>query len=136
MNKVILMGNLVADPELKTTQNGKSIGEFRVAVRRARKNPQGEYESDFLRCRCFGATAEFVSKFFTKGRRILVEGSIQTSSWDKEDGTKGFSTDIIVDSVEFVDKASDNDAPQPVAKGKGAIPSNYTPVASSDDLPF
>ena len=144
MNKVILMGNLVADPELRTTQSGKSAATFRIAVRRNFKNQSGEYESDFLRCLAFGSTADVIGKYFVKGSRILVEGSIQTSSWDKNDGTKGYSTDIFVTSIEFVDRRGDaQDTPPGNASAKKAkAPDNsfkqqgFEEVADDDQLPF
>lgn len=140
MNKVILMGTLVADPELKTMQNGKSVCEFRIAVRRSFKNAQGQYDSDFLRCRAFGGTADIVGKYFVKGSRILVEGAIQTSSWTKDDGSKAYATDIAAASVEFVDKRGDAlDTPPSNTEKKPAKSfkqQGFEEVADDDQLPF
>lgn len=135
MNNVILMGNLCADPELRTTQSGKSAVKFRLAVRRSYRNAQGEYESDFLSCVAFGNTADFIGKYFTKGRRMLAQGSVQTRSWDKEDGTKGYATEIVVNAVEFVDRPQDAAYnPPPAAKPKQQM--GMTPVDDDDQLPF
>ena len=136
MNKVILLGNLVADPELKTLPNNNSLARFRIAVRRSFKNQSGEYESDFLSCTAFGKTAEFIQKYFVKGSRILLEGSVQSRSWDKGDGTKGFATEIVVNAAEFPEsKAAAGNAP-PSKSASAGIPSNYTPVDDDDQLPF
>lgn len=136
MNNVILMGNLCADPELRSTQSGKSAVKFRLAVRRSYRNAQGEYESDFLSCVAFGNTADFIGKYFTKGRRMLAQGSVQTRSWDKEDGTKGYSTEIVVNTAEFVDKPQDTAGnPPPAAKPKPQQ-MGMTPVDDDDQLPF
>ena len=136
MNNVILMGNLCADPELRSTQSGKSAVKFRLAVRRSYRNAQGEYESDFLSCVAFGNTADFIGRYFTKGRRMLAQGSVQTRSWDKEDGTKGYSTEIVVASAEFVDKPQDTAGnPPPAAKPKPRQ-MGMTPVDDDDQLPF
>ena len=136
MNNVIIMGNLCADPELRSTQSGKSAVKFRLAVRRSYRNAQGEYESDFLSCVAFGNTADFIGKYFTKGRRMLAQGSVQTRSWDKEDGTKGYATEIVVNAVEFVDKPQDTAGnPPPAAKPKPQQ-MGMPPVDDDDQLPF
>ena len=76
MNNVILMGNLCADPELRTTQSGKPAAKFRLAVRRGYHNAQGEYESDFLSCVAFGNTADFIGKYFTKAETGIKQALI------------------------------------------------------------
>lgn len=140
MNKVILLGNLVADPEIRTTQAGKAVANFRIAVRRNFKNQSGEYESDFLPCKAFGTTADIIGKYFVKGSRILVEGSVQTSSWDKGDGTKGYSTDILVNAIDFIDRRGDAaDTPPPAkkpAKKESFQQQGFEEVPEDDQLPF
>ncbi|MGI5885418.1 MAG: single-stranded DNA-binding protein [Candidatus Spyradocola sp.] len=141
MNKVILMGNLVADPEMRASQSGNSVANFRIGVRRTFKNQEGEYESDFLSCTAFGKTAEFIEKYFSKGRRILLEGSVQTRTWDKEDGTKGYATNIVVNSAEFADsKPEAGNQPPAKAKTKAtphpSVLEDYVPVDEDDQLPF
>lgn len=101
MNKCILRGNLTRDVELRTTQSGKQIARFSIAVRRDVKNEDGNYESDFINCIAFGKIAETIDKYFHKGSGIIVLGHIQTGSYEKEDGTKVFTTDIVVESIEF-----------------------------------
>ena len=101
MNKVFIRGNLTRDVELRETRNGKQVSRFNVAVRRDFKNSDGEYESDFINCVAYGTLAETIEKYFHKGSGIIVLGHLQTGSYEKDDGTKVFTTDLIVESIEF-----------------------------------
>ena len=103
MNKVILIGNLAADPESRTTQSGVSQCTLRIAVQRRFAGPDGKRESDFFNVICWRQTAEFCARYLSKGRRIAVEGSLQTRSYDAQDGSKRFVTEVIADNVEFCD---------------------------------
>lgn len=99
MNKVILIGRLTKDPELRfTAGSGMAVSRFTVAVNRQFKKD----ETDFINCVAFGKTAETISQYLTKGRQIAVIGSIRTGSYDAQDGTKRYTTDVAVDSFEFV----------------------------------
>ena len=102
MNKVILIGNLANDPESRTTQSGIAQCSFRIAVQRRFKGANGERETDFLPVVCWRQTAEFAQRYLAKGRKVAVEGSIQTRSYDAQDGSKRYVTEIIADSVEAV----------------------------------
>ena len=102
MNKTILMGRLVRDPEGKTTPNGIATCRFTVAVDRRYKKDGEERQADFINCVAWRGTADFVCRYFQKGSRILAVGSIQTRSWEK-DGEKHYATEVQVDEVEFVD---------------------------------
>ena len=102
MNKVILVGNLTKDPELTTTQSGINVARFTIAVQRKFKNANDEYESDFINCVAWRSSAEFIHKYFNKGNKIGVVGSIQTRSYDAEDGTKRHVTEVVVEECEFV----------------------------------
>lgn len=101
MNRIILSGRLTANPELKKTTSNKSITRFTLAVQRKYKNAMGEYESDFIRCIAFNNTAELICNYLQKGNLIGIEGRIQTGSYTKEDGTKNYTTDIVVDNIDF-----------------------------------
>lgn len=103
MNKTILKGNLTRDVELRYTQSNIAIARFTIAVSRNIKSKDGKYESDFINCIAYQNNAEFISKYFEKGSGILVEGHIQTGSYEK-DGKKVYTTDVVVERVEFVDK--------------------------------
>lgn len=107
MNKVILMGRLTKDPELKSTSNGISRVTFTLAVDRRFKNAQGEREADFINCVAWRQTAEFVSRYFTKGQRMAAVGSLQVRSWDDQTGKRNWMTEVIVDEVYFADSKSE-----------------------------
>jgi single-strand DNA-binding protein len=107
MNKVIITGNVCAAPEAHTTQNGISRSTFKVAVQRRYKNDAGNYDADFLPVVAWRQNADFCNKYLDKGRKVAVEGSIQTRQYDAQDGSKRFVTEIIADHVEIMDKRQD-----------------------------
>lgn len=102
MNKVIMVGRIATDPEMKTTAGGVSRCAFRLAVARRFKNAAGQYEPDFFNVSCWRQTADFVSRHFAKGDAIAVEGNLQTRTYDAQDGTKRYVTEINAKHVEFV----------------------------------
>lgn len=104
MNRVVLIGRLTRDPELKYTTSGLAVVSFSIAVDRRQKDQNGEKQTDFFRCKAWRMTAEFVSNYATKGRLVAVEGRIETSEVVGQDGTKKFFTDIVCDQVELLDK--------------------------------
>lgn len=131
MNKAILVGRLTRDPELKTTANGTNVCSFSVAVNRRYKNAEGNYDADFINCTAWRQTAEFVSKYFTKGRMIGVVGSIQTRNYDDKDGKKVYVTEVAADEVHFVESKGDNNNTAPVADVN-----DFAPIDDTDGLPF
>ena len=145
MNKAILIGNLANDPETRTTQSGIAQCTFRLAVQRRFANQNGVREADFLTIVCWRQTAELCSRYLSKGRKVAVEGSIQTRSYDAQDGTKRYVTEIIADSVEFLGsrddaaRGGDYSAPAPAAAPapRAAAPANAGFAEVDDDeLPF
>lgn len=108
MNKWIGTGRLTADPEVRQTNSGKTVASYRLAVDRA-FNPEGQPEADFINCIAFGKGAEFAEKYLHKGMKILVEGRIQTGSYEK-DGVKHYTTDIIVERHEFCESKRSSDS--------------------------
>jgi single-strand DNA-binding protein len=104
VNKVIITGNVCAAPEAHTTQGGISRSTFKVAVQRKYKNSEGNYDADFLTVIAWRQNADFCNKYLDKGRKVAVEGSIQTRSYDAQDGSKRYVTEIIADHVETLDK--------------------------------
>lgn len=100
MNKCILSGRLTKDPEIRYTDSGMSITSLTVAVDRKFKTSDG-VTADFIGCKAFGKTAEFIEKYFHKGDGIEIEGRIQTGSYTNKDGVKVYTTDVMVDGVEF-----------------------------------
>lgn len=104
LNKVVLQGRLVADPELRHTQSGVAVASFRLAVDRDFKDREtGERKADFINVIAWRQTGEFVSRYFAKGRMAIVEGRLQSRSWEDKDGTKRYATDVAADSVYFGD---------------------------------
>ena len=108
MNKIILVGRLTRDPELRSTSAGFATANFTVAVSRNYKNKEGNYDADFLPCVAFRNTADFVSRYFKKGSLICVEGRVQTRNYDAADGTKRYVTEVVVENVEFVGGKNEN----------------------------
>ena len=103
LNKIILMGRLTRDPELRRTQSGTAVTAFSLAVDRDFKSQSGEKETDFIDIVAWRGTAEFVSKYFTKGRMAVVEGRLQIRDWTDRDGGKRRSAEVIADNVYFGD---------------------------------
>lgn len=130
MNKVILIGNLANDPETRTTSSGIAQCSFRLGVQRRFANAQGQREADFLPVTCWRQTAELCSKYLAKGRKVAVEGSIQTRSYDAKDGSKRYVTEIIADSVEFLSSRESGEKQSASDSNAG-----FTAV-DDDELPF
>jgi single-strand DNA-binding protein len=116
LNKIILMGRLTRDPELRRTQSGTPVASFTVAVDRDFKGQDGEKETDFIDIVAWRNTAEFVSKYFTKGRTAVVEGRLQIRSWTDKDGGKRKTAEVIADNVYFGDSKKDSGAEQGFAE--------------------
>lgn len=141
MNKVILIGNLAADPESRTTQSGVQQCTLRLAVQRRFANQQGQREADFFNVICWRQTAEFAARYLSKGRKIAVEGSIQNRSYTAQDGSKRYVTEINAEHIESLDRAPDT-APQPAAQAPKADPpkqmraDEFIELPDDDELPF
>lgn len=157
MNKVIIMGRLAADPELRRTQSDIPVARFTVAVSRySKENPN---LTDWIDCVAWRSNAEFISKYFGKGRMILIEGSIKTGSYEDKNGNKRKSVDLLVDRAEFCgDKANSGGGSGSgggFSNAYGAAPGSpsdpfsnmstsfesgsdddFSVIASDDDLPF
>lgn len=102
MNKAILIGRLTRDPEMRTTTSGTNTTTFTVAVSRTYTNQNGERETDFINCIAWRKQAENIAKYCQKGSQVAVEGRIQTRSYDAQDGTKRYVTEVIADNVTFL----------------------------------
>lgn len=137
MNKVILMGRLTKDPELRYSTNNNAVCKFTVAVDRRFQRQGEEKQADFISSVAFGKTAEFCSKFFQKGSRIAVVGSIQTRTWDDNDGKKHYVTEVVVDEAYFADSKKGEGGPSKASTGNDAEQSDgFYPIDEDDDLPF
>ena len=151
MNKVILIGRLARDPEMRTTSSGINSTRFTLAVSRNFQNQNGERQADFINCVAWRRQAENISKYCTKGTQVAVEGRIQTGSYDAQDGTKRYTTDIICDNVTFLGSKNSNNneftsssLPEDVSEPMPTMDLNEDPfkdfgdeiALSDDDLPF
>ena len=136
MNKVILVGRLTRDPELRNTPSGIACCTFTVACDRRYADQSGNRQADFLNCVAWRERAEFVAKYFAKGRRIGLEGSIQTRSYEK-DGQNRTATEILVDNVEFVEnKPHQQTQPESTIYHTPEPPSDVWQSVPEEQLPF
>lgn len=103
LNRTVIMGRFTADPELRRTQSGTAVTSFSLAVERDFKGQGGERETDFIDLVAWGGTAEFVAKYFTKGRMAVADGRVQTRSWTDKHDQKRKSTEIVAENVYFAD---------------------------------
>ena len=110
LNKIFIMGRLTRDPELRRTQNGTAVAGFALAVDRDYKNADGTKETDFIEVVAWRSSAEFVSKYFTKGRMAIVEGRLQLRDWQDKDGNKRRSAEVVADNVYFGDSKKEGDS--------------------------
>lgn len=133
-NKVILIGNMTANPELKQSTSGVSVCSFNIAVNR-KYNKDGKNEVDFITIVAWRSQAEFVSKYFTKGKPILVCGQLQTRTWTDNNGQKRYATEVVADEVSFVGSNEDQKKPSPNVP---YVPGEYKmeEVPTDDSLPF
>lgn len=142
-NRIILMGRIASNLELKTTQSGNSVLSFRLAVDRKYQPNTNDHVTDFINIVAWRNNAEFIAKYFSKGHMIHIEGELQTRSYQDNDGRTVYVTEVLVDSVSFTgEKASDNTAEQSASKPKSVtaeVPSNVQDKLSEneyDDYPF
>ncbi len=151
LNHIIIMGRMVRDPELRSTQSGTSVCSFTLACDRDFKSKDGgEKETDFIDCVAWRSTAEFVSKYFTKGRMMAVEGRLQLRDWVDKEKNKRRSAEIQVSSAYFADSKAKEQEPPEVTHGaadgfptggfpEGPLPKGFDPFAGDGDdgdLPF
>lgn len=136
MNATQLVGRLVADPEVKYTNGGTTIGRFKLAVDRKIKK-EGQPTADFIPCLAFGKTAEFLEKYFHKGMRAGVTGSIQTGSYKNKDGQTVYTTEVLIDGIEFVEsKQQGEQKPEQKPANPQGADFMQVPDTLEEELPF
>ena len=136
-NKVILIGNMTADPELKQTQGGLSVCTFSIAVNRRFKGENGQQDCDFISIVAWRQQAEFVCKYFKKGQPILVCGQLQTRTWTDNQGNKRYATEVVADEVSFVGNSSSNTDSKPyVPSAYTSNNQNFEEIPNDGSLPF
>ena len=141
LNKVILIGHMTADPELKQTPSGVSVCSFSIGVSRRYTKAGEQAQSDFINIVAWRQQAEFIARYFRKGAAICICGSLQTRSWDAKDGTKRYTTEVVAEEVSFVERKSDSprandDFAAPTYQGGMAETPKFEEIAGDDDLPF
>ena len=138
-NKVILMGNLVADPELRYTQNNVPVTSFRIAVSR-RFQKEGQPDADFITIVAWRGTAEFINQYFSKGKGILVCGQVQSRSWTDGEGNKRTAVEVVAEEVSFVEKRTQEERANPFnndAEGLAPVNAEFEELIGDDgELPF
>jgi len=130
MNKVILIGNLTKDPEITTTNNGVAVCRFTLAVSRRYANSEGERETDFINIVVWRNAAENCHKFLKKGSKTAVVGNLQTRSYDANDGSKRYITEVVAEEVEFISTKNDT----AITKSEDEV-AKLEPI-TDDNLPF
>ena len=149
INRVVLMGRLVSDPELKTTQNGTNVTTFRIAVDRNYVKAGEERQADFFDIVAWRYTADFVCKHFRKGSLIAIDGQLQSRTYQAKDGTSRYVLEVVADNVSFTGERRDSSsysqsysqpaAPvptQPEPSYQSGTPSDFQEMPFDDDLPF
>lgn len=142
LNKLILMGRMTREPEMRATGNGKTVARFSLAVERDFKNADGGKETDFIDCICFGKTAEMAIRNLSKGRMVAVSGRLQINKWQDKEGNRRTSPEAVLDSIYFADNkrsAEEGNSQQEASHGAQAQDNaNRFPQIEEydDDLPF
>lgn len=134
MNNITIIGRLTADPELLTTNNGKSYAAITVAIDRGKDKDGNDMGADFPRCYVYGKTAENLCKYMSKGRQIGIQGRIRTGSYEK-DGQTHYTTDVMADRVEFLGSANQQQKQQQTAQHDDDAVDGFSAIAD-DDIPF
>ena len=135
LNKVVLIGHLTGNPELKSTPGGISVATFSIGVTR-KYTKQGEQpQTDFIDIVAWRSTAEFISRYFKKGQAICICGSLQTRSWTAQDGTKRYATEVVADEATFVEKKAST-SESGAQNGYNAPTPAFCEVSVDEELPF
>lgn len=136
INKVILMGRLTRDPEMRHTNSGTPVTTFSIAI----NSGYGENQrTDFVNCLAWNKTAEFVTKYFTKGKMIIVIGRITTRSWETQDGKRAYATEVVANEVTFGESKTSPQLNTPQTAAQPPMQDDdddFTPLDEDDDLPF
>ena len=140
LNKIIIMGRLTRDPELRRTGSGTAVTSFSLACDRDFKSQSGDKETDFIEVVAWKNTAEFVSKYFSKGRMAVVEGRLQIRDWTDKDGGKRRSAEVVADNVYFADskRSESNDNQKENFNAlSGRVSDDFAPISEEDgEIPF
>ncbi|EKO8621917.1 single-stranded DNA-binding protein [Staphylococcus pseudintermedius] len=144
INRVVLVGRLTKDPEFRTTQSGVEVATFTLAVNRNYKNKNGEQQADFINCIVFRKQAENVNNYLSKGYLAGVDGRLQSRSYENQEGRRIFVTEVICDSVQFLESKNNNQSNNQSQQQRGQAPAQDNPFTNAnnpididdEDLPF
>lgn len=136
MNKVILMGRLTRDPELRYTNNNLAVCSFSLAVDRGYAKQGEEKQVDFIPIVTFDKTAEFCSKYFAKGRQVAVVGRMQVRTWDDNEGKKRYTTEVVATETFFADSKRSDTSDKPHEQQQAQPSDGFYPLEEDDELPF
>lgn len=138
MNKAILIGNLTKDPDSRMTANGIAVCTFSIAINRKFTNQSGERQADFIPIVCWRGLAENCSKYLHKGSKVAVSGAIQTRTYEAQDGSKRYVTEVVADEVQFLDRVNQEGGSQASASMTSMDPSDIEGFTTVEDegLPF
>lgn len=134
MNKIMLIGRLTKNPELRYTQSGSAVASFTLAVNRRFSNQNGEREADFINCVAWNKAAEFVANYFKKGQQMALEGRLQVRTYDGNDGQRHWVTEVVAEQIEFC--GSKNESASKSAPGNVGSDLGQEIVFDDNDLPF
>ncbi|PCE19700.1 single-stranded DNA-binding protein [Staphylococcus pseudintermedius] len=144
LNRVVLVGRLTKDPDFRTTPSGVSVATFTLAVNRTFTNAQGEREADFINCVVFRKQAENVKNYLSKGSLAGVDGRLQSRSYENQEGRRVFVTEVVCDSVQFLESKNNNQSNNQPQQQRGQVPAQDNPFTNAnnpididdEDLPF
>lgn len=134
LNRVVLVGRLTKDPEFRTTQNGVSVTTFTLAVNRTFTNAQGKQDADFINCVTFRKQAENVNNYLSKGSLAGVDGRLQSRSYENQEGRRVFVTEVVADSVQFLDTKGNNQQNNQSQKQQEQTATKNNPFANGTDM--
>lgn len=134
LNNVVIMGRFTRDPELRTTATGTPVASFTLAVERNFGDAENR-QADFIDCIAWQSTAEFVVKYFTRGRMAVLKGRLQTRMWEDQKGNKRKAVEVVAESIYFGDSKKDSAAP-PAAAPKVTTTPDFSPMSEDEEVPF
>lgn len=135
MNKVIMMGRLTRDPEVRYSNEGSAVSKFSLAVDRRYKR-EGQPDADFFNCVAFGKTAEFTEKYLKKGTKVVLEGELQNNNYTNKDGQKVYGMQIVVNSLEFAESKNSRNSDPASTQQVGSNDFMNVPDVAEEELPF
>jgi single-strand DNA-binding protein len=135
MNKVLMMGRLTRDPEVRYSNEGNAVSKFSLAVDRRYKR-EGQPDADFFNCVTFGKTAEFTEKYLKKGTKVVLEGELQNNNYTNKDGQKVYGMQIVVNSLEFAESKSSSNSDRESTQQVDSNDFMNVPDVAEEELPF